>query len=163
MADTATITLSATLMPDDIRLTEIAGTFSYPPADANDKWFFNRTRVASSSGNLVSSHYVGDPLAAATGSATVAAADKVKFLWIYNTGTTDGSSSSSDSVYITIDGGTVAHSTVDAIEIPAGMTWYGKIPNQTIANIKCITGTANGGGTSSAVVECHLAGILDDV
>ena len=163
MADEATITLSATLMPEDIQLTEVAGTFTFTPSDADDKWFFNRVRVSSTSSDLIASNYVGDPLADGTASAAVSTSDKVKFLWIYNTGTTDGSSSSSDSVYIVIDGGTAANDAADAIEVPAGMTWYGKMPNQTVANIHAITGVANGGGTSSAVVECHLAGILDDV
>ena len=39
MADAATMTIKAVLLPDEIQTTLESLTFAYTPADANDKWF----------------------------------------------------------------------------------------------------------------------------
>ena len=40
MADAATISVTATLLPDEIAKT-ITGSMTVTPDDANDKWYYN--------------------------------------------------------------------------------------------------------------------------
>jgi hypothetical protein len=46
MADDASITLTATILPDEIAKT-ISGSMSISPADANDKWYYKLTSVST--------------------------------------------------------------------------------------------------------------------
>ena len=88
MADDATVTISATILPDEIAKT-IAGTMTLSPADANDKWYYKFTSVSNASTDLIAGYFtdytaVDDD----TAPTAVHTADKVKFLFIK---TTDGS------------------------------------------------------------------------
>ena len=51
MADDATISLNATVLPDEISKT-IAGSVTITPADANDKWYYKLTSVSNSTTQL---------------------------------------------------------------------------------------------------------------
>ena len=52
MADAATISVTATMLPDEIAKT-IAGTMVVSPADANHKWYYKLTSVTNSSNDLI--------------------------------------------------------------------------------------------------------------
>ena len=52
MADDATISLNATVLPDEISKT-IAGSVTITPADANDKWYYKLTSVSNASTDLI--------------------------------------------------------------------------------------------------------------
>ena len=112
MADDASVTVQATVLPDEIAKT-ISGSMTISPADANDKWYYKLTSVSNSS--------------------------------------TD----SSNDVYIVLDAGTASTSATDAIKIKAGHSWYGNLPNTTVADIHAIS--------STSTVTCIVAALLDDV
>ena len=114
MADAATITLKAVLLPDEIQTTLKDLTFSFTPSDAN-------------------------------------------------TATTDGSTTSDESIYVCFDGGTAAYNLGDAIEIGAGESWYGKLPNATVGDIHAISGDSGASSAGEASVQCMVVAILDDV
>ena len=166
MADAATMTIKAVILPDEIQTTLKDLTFSYTPADANDKWFYSLTLIRhDSSANLIGTGgYLSNSAGVLSASATetVATTDKVKFLFIKNTGTTDGSSTTDESVMLVFDGSTVAHGSTNAIEISSGQSWFAKLPNTTVEDLHAITAdpdqTAGGGN-----VQCIVAAILDDV
>jgi len=148
MADDATVTLSATVLPDEIAKT-IAGTMTLAPADANDKWYYKFTSVSNASTDLIAGYFtdytaVDDD----TAPTAVHTADKVKFLFIK---ITDGS----NDVYLVFDAGTVATSTADAIKVPANTAWFGQLPNTTVAEIHAIS--------STSTVNCIVAALIDDV
>ena len=148
MADDATVTLSVTILPDEIAKT-IAGTMTLSPADANDKWYYKFTSVSNASTDLIAGYFtdytaVDDD----TAPTAVHTADKVKFLFIKNT---DGS----NDVYLVFDGGTVSTSAGDAIKVPAGTAWFGQLPNTTVAEVHAIT--------STSTVNCLVAALIDDV
>ena len=148
MADDATITLSATVLPDEIA-KPIAGPMTLAPADANDKWYYKFTSVSNASTDLIAGYFtdytaVDDD----TAPTAVAPADKVKFLFIKNT---DGS----NDVYLVFDAGTAATSAGDAIKVPANTAWFGQLPNTTVADIHAIS--------STSTVNCIVAALLDDV
>ena len=166
MADAATMTIKAVLLPDEIQTTLKDLTFAYTPADANDKWFYGIINVPHNTGavDLISGVFISNSAGKATGSttATITTLDKVKFLFIKNTGTTDGSSTTDESVMLVLDGSTVAHGSTNAIEISSGESWYGKLPNTTVADLNAISADPDqtvGGGN----VQCIVAAIIDDV
>ena len=166
MADAATMTVKAVLLPDEIQTTLKDLTFSYTPADANDKWFYGLVNVPHNTGgvDLISGEFLSNSAGKNTGSSTasISISDKVKFLFIKNTGTTDGSSSTDESIMLVLDGSTVAHGTTNAIEISSGDSWFAKLPNTTVGDLHAISADPDqtvGGGN----VQCVVAAILDDV
>ena len=148
MANSATVNVTATLLPDKIAKV-IEGSCTISPADANDKWYYKYTNVSNSSTDLIAGYYLDytgvdddtSPTAVATG-------DKVNFLFIQNT-------HASADVYIVLDAGTASTSAGDAIKIGAGHSWFGNLPNTTVADIHAIT--------STGTVDCLVACLLDDV
>ena len=62
---------------------------------------------------------------------------------------------SSNDVYIVLDAGTASTSVSDGIKIAAGHSWFGNLPNTTVADIHAIS--------SSSTVTCIVAALLDDV
>ena len=166
MADAATMTIKAILLPDEIQTTLKDLTFAYTPADANDKWFYGIINVPHNTGSvdLISGVFLSNSAGKATGSttATITTSDKLKFLFIKNTGTTDGSSVTNESVHLVLDGSTVAHGSTNAIEISSGESWYAKLPNTIIGDLHAISADPDqtvGGGN----VQCIVAAIIDDV
>ena len=79
MADAATISLTATLLPDEIAKT-ISATMTVTPADATEKWYYKLTSVSNASSDLIAGYFtdytaVDDdtaPTAVATGAAVAA-------------------------------------------------------------------------------------------
>ena len=165
MADAATMTLSAAMLPDEIAVTLSSLTFAYTPADGDDKWFYGLVNVRTSSADLISGNFLSKAAgtSSASGTAAIATGDKVKFLFIKNTATTDGSTGSNESVYICLDGGTAAYNLGDALEIGTGESWYGKLTNTTVGNLHAVTGDSNGSSGGEANVQCIVAAIIDDV
>ena len=166
MADDATMTIKAVLLPEEIQATLKDLTFSYTPADANDKWFYGIVNVPHNTGgvDLISGKFLASSAGVATGTenADISVSDKVKFLFIKNTGTTDGSTTSAESVMLVFDGSTVAHSSTNAVEISAGHSWFAKLPNTTIADLHAISADPYQ-TVCGANVQCIVAAILDDV
>ena len=148
MADDASVTVQATVLPDEIAKT-ISGSITISPADANDKWYYKLTSVSNSSTDLMAGNFI-DYTAVDDDTAPTAihTADKVNFLFIKNT-------DSSNDVYIVLDAGTASTSATDAIKIAAGHSWFGNLPNTTVGDIHAIS--------STSTVTCIVAALLDDV
>ena len=154
MADDATVTISATILPDEIAKT-IAGTMTVSPDDANDKWYYKLTSCTATSTDLIAGYFtdyaaVDDD----TAPTAVHVNDKVKFLFIKNT-------SSADGVYVCFDGGTAANDLVDGVFIGPSQTWFGRLPNTTVGNLHAISSDiADAGDASAALI---VAALIDDV
>ena len=148
MADDAIIVSQVTVLPDEIAKV-ISNTTTVAPADANDKWYYKLTSVSNSSTDLMAGNFI-DYAAIDDDTAPVAihTADKVKFLYVKNT-------DSSNAVYIVIDGGTASTSAGDALYIGAGQDMSIQIPNTTVAEVHAIS--------STSTVTCLVAALLDDV
>ena len=166
MADAATMTIKAVLLPDEIQATLKDLTFSYTPANDSEKWVYNIVNVTHTADklNLISGSFISNNAGKTIGTATdsVAVTDKVKFLFIKNTGTTDGSTSTDESVMLVLDGSQVAHGSTNAIEISSGQSWFAKLPNTTVEDLHGISADPDqtvGGGN----VQCIIAAIIDDL
>ena len=168
MADAAKIKITATILPDEIQKKLTGLEVIVTPATANEKWFYGLVNVTNSSANLIAGKFLSSSVGIDTGSvpADIATGDKVRFLFIKNTGTTDGSTTSIEAINICFDGGSAAYNLVDGIEIGPGEVWFGKCPNTTVDNLHAISVDTNmndAGSAGEADDQCIVAAIIDDV
>ncbi len=154
MADDAQVSIQATILPDEIAKT-LTGTMTVTPDDANDKWYYKLTACTTTSTDLIAGNFL-DYAAVDDDTAPTAVhtADKVKFLFIQNT-------SSADGVYVCFDGGTAANDLVDGVFIGPSQTWFGRLPNTTVANIHAISSDIGDAGDATA--NLIVAALIDDV
>ena len=111
MADDATISLTATILPDEISKS-ISGSMTVTPDDTGDKWYYKNTSTA-------------------------------------------------DGIAICLDGGTAAYNLADGIFIGPSQSWFGRLPNVTVANIHAISSDIGDAGDATANVI--VAALIDDV
>ena len=149
MANDAIASIQATVLPDEIAKT-LSATMTVSPADANDKWYFKKTSVANSSGDLIDAGdtYIDYTAKAVDASTTVATGDKVKFIFIKNV-------DSAASIYIVLDAGTASSSATDGITIGPNEFFCARLPNTTVADIHAIS--------SASTAEVIVCALLDDV
>ncbi len=57
MADAATISVTATMLPDEIAKV-ITGSMTVTPTDANDKWYYKLTSVTTTSTDLIAGSFL---------------------------------------------------------------------------------------------------------
>jgi hypothetical protein len=162
MADKASSSSSASIFLDEVK-SAIGGSLNYEPAvaiaaSAGEGWIFSDGTVNSTSSDLLTTAngFQG-------GISAVAIGDKVMWIAVKNLSTT-----STDGIGLSFDGGTVAYDLVDGVFIGAGEIWIGKCPNTTVANLHAATVTMDGtyGYPSAAhtgAVACHVAAILKNV
>ena len=171
MADDATMTISAVVLPDELAKTFASQTYAYTPAASTEGWYYKLTDVKTSSANLIDTGASFMQFGASTGADaaqlmhTTAGTDKIKFLFIKHTGYEDDGTTSNtdDSVYLNFDGTAAANNSTTCLEIGPNESWYGK-PNCTIADMNCISGVKNKGGTSGvAKIQCIIAAIIDNI
>ena len=154
MADAATISVTATMLPDEIAKT-ITGSMTVTPTDANDKWYYKLTACTATSTNLIAGSFLDyTAVDDDTAPTAVHANDLVKFLFIKNTSTADG-------VYACFDGGTAANDLVDGVFIGPSQTWFGRLPNTTVANLHAISSDIGDAGDAVAILI--VAALIDDV
>ena len=154
MADDATVSISATILPDEISRT-ISGSMTVTPDDANDKWYYKLTAVTTTSADLIAGRFLDyTAVDQDTDQTAVSTSDKVKFLFLQNT-------SSADGVYVCFDGGTAANDLADGLFIGPSQTWFGRLPNTTVANIHAISSDIGDAGDATANVI--VAALIDDV
>ena len=154
MADAATISIQATLLPDEIATT-LSGSMTVTPDDANDKWYYKLTSVTTTSADLIAGSFLDyTAVDQDTAPTAIATGDKVKFLFVQNTSSTDG-------VMISIDAGTAANDLADGIFVGPSQTWFGRLPNVTVADLHAISSDIGDAGDASANVI--VAALLDDV
>ena len=147
MADAATISITATMLPDEIAKT-ITGSMTLAPADANHKWYYKLTSVTNSSNDLIGGYFSNyTALADSTAPQTVNVADTVAFFWIQNT-------DASNAVYINIAAGTAAASAGN-IYVGAGETWYARLGLTLAGSVHAIS--------SASTVSCIVIALMDDV
>ena len=154
MADDAQVSIQATILPDEIAKT-LTGTMTVSPDDANDKWYYKLTACTTTSTDLIAGNFLDyTAVDDDTAPTAVHTADKVKFLFIQNT-------SSADGVYICFDGGTAANDLADGVFIGPSQTWFGRLPNTTVANLHAISSDIGDAGDATA--NLIVAALIDDV
>ena len=154
MADDASVSLTVTVLPDEIS-KEISGSMTVSPDDANDKWYYKLTAVTTTSADLIAGRFIDyTAVDQDTDMTAVSTSDKVKFLFIKNT-------SSADGIVISIDGGTAANDLADGIFIGPSESWFARLPQVTVGNIHAISSDIGDAGDATA--NCIVAALIDDV
>jgi len=154
MADDAQVSIQATILPDEIAKT-LTGTMTVAPDDANDKWYYKLTACTATSTDLIAGNFLDyTAVDDDTAPTAVHANDLVKFLFVQNT-------SSADGVYLCFDGGTAANDLVDGVFIGPSQTWFGRLPNTTVANLHAISSDIGDAGDATA--NLIVAALIDDV
>jgi hypothetical protein len=154
MADDATISISATLLPDEISRV-ISGSMTVSPDDANDKWYYKLTAVTTTSADLIAGAFLDyTAVDQDTAPTAITTSDKVKFLFVQN-------QSSADGIYLCFDGAAAVNSGVDNVFVGPNQTWFGRLPNTTVANIHAISSDIADVGDATANVI--VAALIDDV
>ena len=154
MADAASVSIQAALLPDEIAST-LSGSISVSPDDANDKWYYKLTSVTTTSADLIAGYFLDyTAVDQDTAPTAVHANDKLKFLFIQNT-------SSADGIVICLDGGTAANDLADGIFIGPSETFCARLPNVTVGNLHAISSDIADAGDASANVI--VAALIDDV
>ena len=148
MADDATVVSQVTVLPDEIAQT-ISTTTTVSPAHATEKWYYKLSAVDNTSSDLITGSFIDyTAVDSSTAPTAVATADKVKFLYVKNTDSTND-------VYIVLDAGTASSSEVDALYVGAGQSLAIQCPNATVADIHAVS--------STGTVNCIVAALIDDV
>ena len=154
MADAATISVTATMLPDEIAKT-ISGSMTVTPADATEMWYYKLTSVTTTSTDLISGSFSNyTAIAVGTGHTAIATGDKIKFLFVQNTSTADG-------IMLTLDAGTAAYNIGDGIFIGPEQTWFGRLPNVTVADLHAISSDVGDAGDASASVI--VIALIEDI
>ena len=154
MADDATISISATLLPDEISRT-ISGSMTVSPDDANDKWYYKLTAVTTTSADLIAGRFIDyTAVDQDTDQTAVDAADKVKFLFVQN-------QSSADGIYLCFDNAAAVNSGVDNIFVGPLQTWFGRLPNTVVSSLHAISSDI--GDVGDATANVIVAALIDDV
>jgi hypothetical protein len=154
MADDATISISATLLPDEISRV-ISGSMTVSPDDANDKWYYKLTAVTTTSADLIAGAFLDyTAVDQDTAPTAITTSDKVKFLFVQVQSSTDG-------IYLCFDGAAAVNSGVDNVFVGPNQTWFGRLPNTTVANIHAISSDI--GDVGDATANVIVAALIDDV
>jgi hypothetical protein len=142
------------MLPDEIATT-LSGSMTVTPDDANDKWYYKLTACTATSTDLIAGAFLDyTAVDDDTAPTAVHTDDKVKFLFVQNTSTTDG-------VMLCFDGGTAAYNLVDGVFIGPSQTWFGRLPNTTVANLHAISSDIGDAGDATA--NLIVAALIDDV
>ena len=153
MADAATISVTATMLPDEIAKT-ISGSMTVTPTDANDKWYYKLTALTTTSAQLIAGSFLNyTAIAPATGHTAITTSDKVRFLFVQN-------QSSGDGLYLCFDGQTAVNTGVDMAFVGASETWFAQLPNTTVGNLTAISSDID--GTGDDTVNVLVIALLDD-
>ena len=146
-ADRATVSISASLLPDEIK-TSIGGTTIYDLNDNgdNNKWAYSLTIVGASSEDalLPTVAYLGQGTAEEGGTASVAADDDVLFLFVKHTGTTDGSTSTTATLALNLAGTAATGSAAGDIVLKPGECFAARMGTANpMANINADSSSGN--------------------
>ena len=145
-ADRATVSISASLLPDEIK-TSVGGTSVYDLNDIgnNNKWTYSLTIIGSSSEDalLASVPFLGQGTAEEGATATVNGTDDIVFLFIKHTGTTDGSTSTTATLHLNLSGGTATGSAVGDIVFKPGECFFAKLGNTEIDDVNADSSSGN--------------------
>jgi len=167
----------------------LGGDLTFTVQDGDDNWFYAPNVIATTTSDELfgasddatdlvgaSGDQTNGPNEAAGAAVTFTddstadcSADKVWFLFVKNTGTSDTSNTSTtNSVYISLDETAAGYNVLDNIEIKSGEAWMGNIAGALMQSIFIMTGQARGAGAAASVnsstsVRCTVAAICEDV
>jgi len=156
-ADRATVSVSASLLPDEIKTT-VGGTSVYDIDDIGDtnKWTYSLTIVGASSEDalLASVPYLGQGTAEEGATASANGTDDIVFLFVKHSGTSDGSTATTANLHLHLSGGTATGSAVGDIVLGPNECFFAKLGNTEIDDVNA--------DSSSGSIQAQVFAICDD-
>jgi hypothetical protein len=156
-ADRATVSVSASLLPDEIKTT-VGGTSVYDIDDIGDtnKWTYSLTIVGASSEDalLASVPYLGQGTAEEGATASANGTDDIVFLFVKHSGTTDGSTATTANLHLNLSGGTATGSAVGDIVLGPNECFFAKLGNTEINDVNADSSTGS--------IQAQVFAICDD-
>jgi hypothetical protein len=161
----------------------LGGNLTFTVQDGDDNWFYapnvictttsdelfgasdNNTDLVGASGDQSNgpNEAVASAVTFTDDSLADCDADKVWFLFVKNTGTSDiSNTATTNSVYLSFDGSAAGYNVADNIEIKAGEAWMSNLAGPVMSNVFIMTGQARSAGTGGDV-RCTVAAIVEDV
>jgi len=173
MANTATVKLSITLLPDEIQRTFSNLSATYSPANATEGWYYQLTDVSTTSTDLIAAKsFIQKGSGPTQGGVDVGssidsvapASDNVKFLFIRHMSVQgDGTANTADSIYLCLDAGAAAYNLSDTIEIGPGECWFAKL-DTPVDEIHAISDQKDrGSGSPQGDIQAQVYAIIDDL
>ena len=167
MADKALGSLSASVFMDDVRSSFSGGLSKEPAEDGDDKWIYSEHDVTTTGTvNMITAGemFLGTATACTT-------ADKIKWIAIKHTGTTDGSTvcASTSAILITHTQQTPVYNgatTAAGIMIEPNELFIAKFPQSTVEDLHGIVvnlSTTGALSVGSGNIRVQIAALLDDV
>jgi len=155
-AHKATVSVSASLLPDEIK-TSIGGTSVYDLNDIgdNNKWTYSLTIVGASVEDalLASIPFLGQGTAEEGATATVNGTDDIVFLFVKHTGTTDGSTSTTANLKISLNGENAATAGVGNILIKPDEIWCSRLDYSAMGSLHAYSSSGSIMVAAYAIVE----------
>tara|TARA_R100000742_G_C4275770_1_gene96456 strand:+ start:694 stop:1185 length:492 start_codon:yes stop_codon:yes gene_type:complete len=158
-ADRATVSISASLLPDEIK-TAVSGTTTYDLNDlgSDNKWIYSLTIIGNSSTDAIKASipFLGQGTAEEGSTATVNGTDDVVFLFIKHTGTADGSTANTSKLFLNLSGADPSGGgSVGDIVLNANECFYAKLSNTEIDDI-------NAEADGSSNIQIQVFAVIDD-
>ena len=166
MADQARASISASIGSDFAKRI-MGGSLNYTPEDTGDKWIYLETIVDSTSALLIqaAAEYSTRYGASDAAETVTATGDIVRWIAIKHTGTTNGSTATTDGVVFSLED-SAAYDNTDGIFLAAGEIVCFKTANTPINTLSAITVTVDNSrpqsGGSPGDVLVQVAAVLDD-
>ena len=159
-ADRATVSVSASLLPDEIK-TSVGGTTVYDLDDLgdNNKWIYSLTLITTVE-DLIKDGvpFLGQGTAEEGATASVKGTDDVVFLFVKHSGTTDGTTANTTTATLAINlgAGTATGTAVGDIVIKPNECFFARIgaAGTEIQDINAVS--------SSGAIQAQVWAIVDD-
>ena len=156
-ADRATVSISASLLPDEIK-TSIGGTTVYDIDDLgdNNKWTYSLTLVGASPEDalLAGVSFLGQGTSEEGATATVNGTDDIVFLFVKHTGTTNGSTATTSLLHLNLSGGSVDGGGLGDIILKPNECFFARLGNTEIDDVNA--------DSASGVIQAQVFAICDD-
>ena len=157
-ADRATVSVSASLLPDEIK-TAIGGTTVYDLNDFGDNnfWLYTLTLVGATSEDLIKTGttYLGQGAAEEGDTGTTQNTDDVLFVFVKHSGTTDGSTATTANLHVNTSTTAATGSAAGDIVLKPNECWFARLGTDTkIQDINA--------DSSSGVIQAQVFAICDD-
>jgi len=167
MANNAVGSLSASVL-NDVSKMSLGGAMSFAPRDANDLWVYKEIIFDSASEPVIRAGIQFEERIYRSDAAELEThgSDTIKWLAIKNTGTTDGSTATTEGIVVSLNGDAAAYDEVEGIYIGSGELWVCKFPAATTiaqlyaASVAVTSDVPSGTGSD---VLCIVAAIVDNV
>ena len=167
MADSAKGKVSASILTDSVK-SKISGVINSNDVlldvGNGEGWVYIKRDVTTTSSTLLSTSddfFGGHEKSDEAGS--LSTSDKIKWICIKHTGTSNGSSSTTEGIMFCIDGGTAAYGATDGIFLASKECCILKPINATINDLTIITVSSSGSSAGTGNVQVEVAAVIQNV